>query len=307
MKTKLTRKTLAAAVAIGAFGLSAALVPLGCQQGGGGNDFTKGLTSIGGQIGSAVTGRQEVGQAVTAVANYADKVQVGPQDEDSMGQAVALSLTNSTPLTKNEQLNKYVALVGLTLVNASPRPVGNWQFGVLESDQVNAFAGPNGYIFVTTGALKLMQDEAELAGVLAHELTHVLHHHGLNGIKNDANADLLKDAASIAVSSSGQDRFGVFNKLADPAVEGVVKRGYARNQELDADRTAITIVSAAGYDPNGLVRFLERMGTTRSDLMSTHPGSAERLSSAKAQIAKLGNKQGKTLKDRFAKNVQLKG
>jgi predicted Zn-dependent protease len=306
MTRKTSRKALLAAVALGAFGLTATSVHLGCQGGGGGNDFTKTLANVGGQVGAAVTGRQEVAQGVTAVANYADKVRLASQDEDAMGQSVALSLTNTSPLTKDERLNKYVSLVGLTVVDASPRPVGNWQFGVLESSEVNAFAGPNGYIFVTTGALRLMRDESELAGVLAHEVTHVLHHHGVSGLNNDANADLMKDAASIAVSSSGQDRFGVFNKLADPVVEGVVKKGYNRGQELDADRNGIQLVVAAGYDPNGLVRFLERMGTSRGDLMSTHPGSAERLSSARSQIASLGNPKGKTLQDRFQKNVVLK-
>jgi beta-barrel assembly-enhancing protease len=306
MKNKTLGKALFAAVALGSFGVSALLVHVGCQSGSGGGDFGKTLANVGGQIGSAVTGRQEVGKAVTAVANYAEKIRIGPEDEDAMGQSVALSLTNTSPLTKNEKLNKYVSLVGLTLVEASPRPVGNWMFGVLESNQVNAFAGPNGYIFVTTGALKLMKDESELAGVLAHELTHVLHHHGLNGIKSDANSDALKDAASIAVSATGSDRYGVFNKLADPLVDGVLKKPYARTQELDADRNAITITVAAGYDPNGLIRFLERMGNTPGDVMSTHPGSAERLSSARAQIAKLGNPKGKTLKERFEKNVDLR-
>jgi predicted Zn-dependent protease len=308
MNSKITRKALLAGAAAGSFALSALVVHIGCKDsgGGGGNDFTKALAQVGGQIGSTVTGRPEVGRAVTAVANYAEKVSIASEDEDAMGQSVALSLTNSSPLTKDEKLNKYVSLVGLTVVDASPRPVGNWMFGVLESNQVNAFAGPNGYIFVTTGALRLMRDESELACVLAHEVTHVLHHHGVNGLKNDANADFMREAASIAVSSSGQDRFGVFNKLADPAVEGVVKKGYSRGQELDADRTGIEIAAAAGYDPNGLVRFLERMGTTRGDLMSTHPGTAERLSSARSQIARLGNPNGKTLKDRFQKNVILK-
>ena len=255
-------------------------------------------------IAGQVTGQQKVAQGVNAGADYMNAITLSAADEDGMGQSVAVSLTNTYPLTKNEKLNEYVSLVGLTLVNASPRPVGNWVFGVLESNEVNAFAGPNGYIFVTTGALKQMQDESELAGVLAHELTHVLHHHALAGIKNDANADLLKEAGSIAVS--GKDRFGVFNKLAEPMVEGVVKKGYARGQELDADKTAVYLVIAAGYDPNGLVRFLQRLQDSGGDLMSTHPGKAERVSAAQAQIAAAGNPKGKTLKERFVKNVNIR-
>src|SRR6185436_10736392 len=120
------------------------------------------------------------------------KLIILPSVEDGMGQSVAVSLTNQYQLTRDTALNKYVSLVGLAIVNASDRPVGNWEFGVLETNDVNAFAGPNGYIFVTRGALSRMENEAQLAGVLAHEVTHVLHHHGLQAVKDSAGVDFLK-------------------------------------------------------------------------------------------------------------------
>jgi predicted Zn-dependent protease len=298
-----TRKAIAVTTILAALGLAGAGVHLGCKDNTG---FTQNLAKVGGQIGSAVTGRQEIAQGVEAGVNYMSVISLSAEDEDAMGQSVAMNLTSSSRLTNDEKLNKYVSLVGLTLVDASPRPVGNWLFGVLESTEVNAFAGPNGYIFVTTGALRQMQDESELAGVLAHELTHVLHHHGLNGVKNDANAEALKAAGSIALKSNGADRFGIYEKVAEPTVDGVVKKGYARDQELDADRTAVGLLVAAGYDPNGLVRFLQKLESSGGDLMSTHPGKAQRIASAQAEIARVGSPKGKTLKDRFAKNVVLK-
>jgi predicted Zn-dependent protease len=298
-----TRKAIAFTTILASLGLIGLGVHLGCKDSSG---ITGNLAKIGGQVGSAVTGRSEIAQGVEAGVNSMNAISLSADDEDAMGQSVAMNLTSGNQLTANEKLNKYVSLVGLTLVDASPRPVGNWLFGVLDSNEVNAFAGPNGYIFVTTGALRQMQDESELAGVLAHELTHVLHHHGLAGVKNDANADALKAAGSIALKSNGADRFGIFDKLADPAVDGVVKKGYARDQELDADRNAVGLLVAAGYDPNGLVRFLQKLQSSGGDLMSTHPGKAQRISSAQAEIARLGNPQGKTLKERFAKNVVLK-
>jgi predicted Zn-dependent protease len=298
MKTFIQNKKLLAGVVLASFAVAAVSVHFGCKDGQGSDLRNQFANTIG-----DITGQRKVAQGAVAVMNYGDKITLSADDEDGMGQSVAVSLTNTYTLTKNEKLNKYVSLVGLTLVNASPRPVGNWVFGVLESNEVNAFAGPNGYIFVTTGALKQMQDEAELAGVLAHELTHVLHHHALAGIKNDANVDLLKEVGSMAVAD--QDRFGVV-KLTEPVVDGVAKKGYGRKQELDADKTAIEIVVAAGYDPDGLVRFLQRLENSGGDLMSTHPGKAERVSAARAKIAQLGNPSGKTLKDRFAKNVNVR-
>lgn len=306
MKTSTTRKAMWSAAVVAMVGLGAAAIHFGCSKDGSGGSFGDNLAKIGGEIGGAVTGHQEIAQGTRALVDYKNAIQLNANDEDAMGQSVALSLTSSNRLTQNEALNKYVSLVGLALVDTSPRPTGNWLFGVLDSNEVNAFAGPNGYIFVTTGALRKMQDEAELAGVLAHELTHVLHHHGLEGIHADANADALKAAASIAVNSNGADRFGIFNRLADPVVDGVLKKPYARSQELDADSNAVNLLVAAGYDPYGLVRFLQRLESSGGDPMSTHPGKAERIAKAQAQIARLGVKGGKTMKERFEKNVVLK-
>jgi predicted Zn-dependent protease len=309
MKMNNIRTAILTTAALGACGVATLLVHVGCKQdgsgGGGLSDLGKQIAQVGGDIGGQVTGHQEISRGVAAAVKYTDQISIGPQDEDAMGQSVAMNLTASAPLTKDEKLNKYVSLVGLSVVDASARPVGNWLFGVLDSNEVNAFAGPNGYIFVTTGALRRMQDESELAGVLAHEVTHVLHHHSLAEVHNNANADLLKEAA--AIKTAGHDQFGVFNKLSDPVVEGVLKKGYARDQELDADKTAISLVAAAGYDPNGLVRFLQRLESSGGGtLMSTHPGKTQRIAAAQAEISRLGNPQGKTLKDRFSRNVILK-
>lgn len=299
MKIQITNKTAYVGLVLGTLGLTAAAVHVGCKESGGFSDVRRGVLQTVGQV----TGQSKVTDTLNAGADAMQAIQLDAEDENVMGQNVALSITNSYTLARDEKLNKYVSLVGLTLVDVSPRPVGNWQFGVLESEEVNAFAGPNGYIFVTTGALEQMEDEAELAGVLGHEITHVLHHHGLEGIKQNATVDFIKEAAKIQLA--GKDRFGLTNKLADPVADVVGKKGYARSQELDSDRTAIALLVAASYDPNGLVRFLQRLEDAGGDLMSTHPGKSERVSSARAQIAKLGNPKGKTLKERFEKNVNL--
>lgn len=281
-----------------AFGFVATGAHLGCKQGEGA-DVRRGLF---GAIGS-VTGQSQAFEGANIAMDTAGSLIITPEDEDNMGQAVAVSLTNSSKLTTNKQLSQYVSFVGLTLVESSPRPVGNWVFGVLESNEVNAFAGPNGYIFVTTGALRRMQDESELAGVLAHELTHVLHHHGVAGVELNAVADAMKRGGSLA--AGGRD-MGLINSVGGPVSDVVIRNGYDKNAELDADKNAITLVVAAGYDPEGLVRFLEKLESAGGDLMSTHPGKADRIAKARAQIAKLGNPQGKTLKERFARNVVLR-
>src|SRR5687768_14072737 len=149
MNIRFNSRTALAVVLFGSAALSAAAVHLGCKEGAL-SDVRRQVVNLGGDL----TGQQKGAQLLNAGADAWQKVNLNAEDEIVLGQNVAVSVTNSFTLTKDERLNKYVSLVGLSLVDVSPRPVGNWVFGVLESDEVNAFAGPNGYIFVTTAALE---------------------------------------------------------------------------------------------------------------------------------------------------------
>jgi predicted Zn-dependent protease len=302
-QTKRKSMWLAAAATVG-LGLVLGGVHLACKQDGSGPDLS-GLGKIAAPIASAIPGvDSRYVETGLAAAKFWDNVNVNVSSEDGMGQSVAVSLTNTYPLTKDTALNKYVSLVGLTIANASDRPVGNWQFGVLDTNDVNAFAGPNGYIFVTRGALARMDNEAQLAGVLAHEVTHVLHHHGLEGVHNSATVDFAKSMADIyAKDPTGT---GLVKNMATPMVATVAKNGYGQGQENDADANAIRLMVAAGYDPNGLPQFLDKLQSAGGGAFSTHPGKAERITKTRQLIAQLGNPPGKTLKDRCDKNGPVK-
>jgi beta-barrel assembly-enhancing protease len=308
MNKPINRKSMwRAAVVFSGLTVTFVTIPIACKQdGSGGGGGLGGLSNVFKPVASAVGGAAGVDSRITdtalAAAEFWKDVNVNADQEDGMGQSVAVSMTNTYPLTKDEKLNKYVSLVGLTIVNASDRPVGNWQFGVLETPDVNAFAGPNGYIFVTRGALNRMENEAQLAGVLAHEVTHVLHHHGLEGVKTNAKADFAKNMVSIHVKDPTGT--GLVKSMAVPMVTTIAKNGYGQGQENDADATAIKLMVAAGYDPNGLPQFLEKLQSAGGGPFSTHPGQPERIKKTRAQIAQLGSpNKGKTLKERFAKNV----
>src|SRR5262249_24882203 len=97
---------------------------------------------------------------LSAGGQFLNAASLSQKDEDTIGQSVGVALTNQYPLVANDNLQKYVNLVGLTVANASPSPGGNWVFGVLETPTVNAFSGPNGYVFVTHGLLRHVHDEA---------------------------------------------------------------------------------------------------------------------------------------------------
>lgn len=223
---------------------------------------------------------------------------LGEKDEDAIGQSVAVVLTNRYRLVNNSRLARYVMLVGLTVANQSPMPGGRWVFGVLDTPEVNAYSGPNGYVFVTRGAIEHMQDEAELAGVLAHEVAHVCHHDGLHMVQDAERRGALTEAMQAA----GDSRVAQFSTLVDTGADMITKQGYDQPQELAADHDGVQYMAAAGYDPASYLRFLRRLGSG-GGLMSTHPGSAQRAGRVAQELQGM-RPGGQTLADRFAANTR---
>jgi predicted Zn-dependent protease len=194
-------------------------------------------------------------------------------------------------------MTRYVTMVGLTLADSTSRPDGNWVFGILDTPDIGAYSGPNGYIMVTRGAISAMQDEAELAAVLAHEMSHVIDGDGAKAVKD---AKLL--SAGTEAMSAADRRLAAFNQMSDHLVEKVLKSGWNQSQETAADENAVKLLIAAGYDPMGLPRFLKRMqasGGGRAKPFGTHPGTSDRISRTTSQIG--SGKTGATNKDRFVK------
>ena len=239
---------------------------------------------------------------VMGMLNAGDKFRkaagLDQRQERAIGESVSLAATNQYGVTSNEQLAQYVVLVGQTIASRTERADQPWVFGVLDTDKVNAFSGPGGYVWVTRGAIAQMQDESELAGVLAHEIGHVVKHHGLDAAKNAGYADAFATAAS-----SADNRVAALGDLSDKMVDIIMNTGFSQPQEFEADAEAVKYVAAAGYDPNGLLHFLQRIASQQQSgqqVFSTHPGMNDRVKRIQSQIASAGTGgKGATLKDRF--------
>ncbi len=229
-----------------------------------------------------------------------------PQRQDEIGQSIALGICNTYPVTKNHALNQYVNKVGLTVAAASPRPDLNYCFGVLETSEIGAYSAPGGYVFVTQGALNLMADESELAGVLAHEVAHVAKNHGINAVKNAK----LKELSTTFVQKYGQ-KWSAYSNQVDSGLQAVMVEGWSQDQEREADREAINYLVATKYDPRGFVRFLQRLQeqgrTSGKTPLKTHPGIGERIRNCSRQIEGLRNVGGAMLMNRFQANVPKVG
>ena len=224
-------------------------------------------------------------------------------DEIKIGAGVSEKVRVRYGVVQNAAIHRYVSLVGGVLVAHSKRPGLPWKFVVLDTDGVNAFAAPGGYIHITRGALALMGSEAELADVLAHEIVHVTGKHTVKAIQKSK-------AAQMGAQETLQNA-QVFSRIVDATTE-MVLAGFGRGEELASDEEGIRLASAVGYNPAGLSAFLTRLternksATEKQGLFASHPEMKERLDKLAAQVRreKLGG--AATLEDRYAKNVTYK-
>lgn len=267
-----------------------------------------GCSDVTAAVGGMVGGQQGESYG-RALGHGAEAYSITERDEPAMGQAVAMQVTNRYRIDPDTKLNQYVVLVGLTLTTTSPRPDGNWLFAVVDDAQPNAFSGPDGYVFITSAAVRQMRDESELAGVLAHEITHVLDHHGRDAAKRSGLVSAGSEGVGTAMQKDPQ--LNQFTTSVQGVGDVVLVKGYDRGQEDQADAGAVKLVAAAGYDPNGYLNFLTRVAQEqqqaggRGGAFSTHPDAASRVAKVRQQIATMNVHGGATLRGRFEKYVGI--
>lgn len=224
-----------------------------------------------------------------------------PEEETRIGRQIAGNLLGAVPLVRDDKLQRYVNLVGDWVALQSGRKDITWHFGVLDTEDINAFAAPGGYIFVTKGLYRRLNNEAELAGVLAHEIAHVTLKHHLKVLKQSSLIGALGQAASNKVKDSDQ----VVQNLIGNGAE-IMARGLDKNAEFEADRVGIVFAARSGYDPWGLPEVLQDLAglpakdSRTSLLYKTHPLPADRLAQlGEAVGGRLDAVQGKDLPGRF--------
>lgn len=212
-----------------------------------------------------------------------------PEQEEAIGaDASAVILGGAKPLA-DPAIQDYVNKVGMWVASQSERAALPWHFAVLDTDAVDAFAAPGGYVFVTSGLLLRLHNEAELAGVLGHEISHVVMRHHLRALQKAARLDLGKQAADVAMELRGQN-----SKLFDTvtgASKDLYSRGLDKDDEYEADRRGVVLAARAGYDPYALLSVLETLDSFDPDsnavqlLLATHPTPSDRIQTLYAAMA----------------------
>ncbi|WP_096666434.1 M48 family metalloprotease [Polaromonas sp. AET17H-212] len=206
--------------------------------------------------------------------------QIDEPKEIEIGRQLAAVLLGSKPLHPDMALQRYVNQLGRWISLQSPRPHLPWTFAVLDDAGFNAFAAPGGYVFVTKGLVERVADEAELAGILAHEITHVTAKHHLQAIAKTARAGLLTQV--IGTQIKGELAGAVSAQLLNLGRD-LYSRGLDQTDEFDADRSGVALAARAGFDPYGLVAVLQQLRTATPDnplfalSLSTHPPAQQRL------------------------------
>lgn len=220
-------------------------------------------------------------------AKIAKVAGIGPKEERSIGDSTAMEiLSRYGGLVRDDDVMRRINLVGLALARSSDRPDLEWRFGVLDSDTVNAFSAPGGYVFITRALYEQAANDEVLAGVLAHEIAHITRRHALKIVeRNEATAgaksQLLKRSGDAReVSAAAQQ----VNSVVGQDISGMLKtmfvNGFDAPTEYEADKVGRQLAVTNGFAPGGLraaLLQLQARGENRKKMFSTHPPLAERL------------------------------
>jgi predicted Zn-dependent protease len=220
--------------------------------------------------------------------------------ERQIGRQVYYSLLDTGSIVTDPEIEEYIQSVGMQLVAHAGVSGQRFKFFVVDNSAINAFALPGGYVGIHTGLLLATDNESELAGVLAHEISHVTQRHISRAVYANQRVSTLSMAALlgalIAGIATGADPGliqGAVSAAQGMAIESQIS--FTRSNEYEADRVGIGVLSDAGFDPMGMPAFFETMGRASGSIngikapefLLTHPVSSDRMAESRARASKL--------------------
>jgi len=257
------------------------------------------------QLGSLSDRLKQAQKAKDEVDKKTAEIRISDADERKLGEDVSVKLRQEFGVDQDKAVTKYVSLVGKVLAQNSSRPYLDWQFVVLDTDGVNAFASPGGIVHVTRGLLGLVKSEAELAGVLGHEITHVTAKHTVHAIQK--NKAITLTAQEVSGSAALSD--SVISKLAGAAYKSIISNAFDRDDEVEADRVGVGLANKAGYAPHGLSDVLKRLQDRNKNqdqpngLFASHPLIKDRLDNIGSTITQNKLSAAAIVAARYSKEI----
>ena len=254
------------------------------------------LAAVGGIVGeiAGIEGSVEMAESIMTSAESIEKAteDISPEQEYYIGRAVAAQILSKYELANEPELENYLNQICGALVLNSERPTlyRGYSVGIIDTDEINAFATSGGHILVSRGLLNCVTSEDALAAVLAHEIAHIQLEHSLKAIKTSRITDAITKTtfATMSVLSEGefQEFTDVFGDAVDEIVAEMVDSGYSKSQEYEADETALEIMAATGYNPlamNDMLNVLKQNQKSKSGFSVTHPSPEDRLKNLQDQ------------------------
>ncbi|MFZ3323183.1 MAG: M48 family metalloprotease [Usitatibacter sp.] len=223
--------------------------------------------------------------------------------ERTIGNRIMREVRNDPSFLDDPEVTDYITSVGQRLLSVADNPPPDITFFMVKDDSINAFAMVGGHVFIHTGLLLLTQDESELAGVMAHELSHVLQKHQARMIRDASRGQWTSLAALALALLASRSNSAQSGQMTEAALAGATafniqnQINYTREHEREADRVGFTLLDKAGYDPRGMANFFERMmranrvneqqkGSVPSYLR-THPMTTERIAEMQDRLEKM--------------------
>jgi len=252
------------------------------------------------------------GMAMGSMEDAFARQEATPEDEYYLGRAVAANILNSYKLyTANQALTTYLNRICQTLAINSPQPViyNGYHVMILDSPEFNAFATPGGHIFVTRGLVEAATSEDMLAALIAHELSHIMLKHGMRLIDDMAIFDQASQVAGMGQAMSGNsaaNRLMLYRNSVASVLDAMIKNGYSQEYEFEADRIAVRMLAAAGYDPVSMadiLRVLQKVQTSqKGGFNNTHPTPAARITNVETVLKNIRVQDTKSFRTPRFKN-----
>ena len=230
--------------------------------------------------------------------------------EVSMGKGADKQVVQQFGIYQDKPLQLYVNSVGQKLVsNLSDKIFRHYFFKLVDSSDINAFALPGGYVYVTRGLMAMLNSEAELAGVLGHEIAHITLHHGAKLMVRSIGAQILSVGAAVANPKNAGQWL-----LVSGALFKQINLGYGRDAELESDGQGMLTATESGYHPVGIVNFLKNLrrqevmtGQSYHSFQATHPDTKDRVIKAGLMASSVERKKSNLVLNREVYLSKIKG
>lgn len=213
---------------------------------------------------------------------------VSQQQEVQMGQQYAQQINQQLPIVRDPESNRYINVLGDSLARVTPRADLDWQFFIVDSPEVNAFAVPGGFIYVNRGLIERAQTMNEVAGVLGHEIGHVVRRHSIKQMEQQQKGQIGVTLVCVLTPNVCNNQVGA---TAINAAGGAIFARFSRQDEAEADEEGVVFTTRAGIDPRGIPSMFRILLDERAQRpagvaawFATHPLEESRIAATEAQI-----------------------